>query len=135
MEGPVCTLKARATPGDRPLSRMRFSDLKGRCFKGTNLVRAGGGRFLSMLTDDDADPVARSNSWKEMGSVPRARVSVEDDAVREFRNHSIEMFADGRSAQRPATSFQKFGERATTRATALDFRCHSRVSSRPSPWG
>jgi hypothetical protein len=124
MEGPVCTVKARATPGDRALSRSRCSDLEELCFKGTNLVRAGGVRSLSMLTDDDADPVARSNSWKEMGSVPRDRVSIEDDAVREFRNHSIDLatgaLTDETSAPRPQASFQKSRERATARDSAHD---------------
>ena len=73
-----------------------------------------------MLTDDPADPVARSNSWKEMGSVPRDRVSIEDDAVASFETISIAALTDGKAAPRPAPSFQKFCERATARATAPD---------------
>jgi len=115
-----------------------------------------------MLTDDDAPPVARSNSWKEMGSVPRDRVSTEDDAVREFRNHSINSgtlggspnppamgragqspaaphaiaaLTDERFAPQPGASFQKFRERATARATAPQIESVTAGSASAPPPG
>ena len=132
MEGPVCTVKARATPGN---PRSRCPDLEGLRFKGTDLVQAGGVRSRSMLTDDDAAPVARSNSWKEMGSVPRDRVSTEDDAVREFRNHSSAALTDENSTPQPGTSFQKFSERATARATAPQIESVTAGSASAPPPG
>jgi hypothetical protein len=80
MTGAVCTAKGRVAPCDCPV----FDEWG---FEGTSLVWAAGGRSPSMMTKDNAVLVARSNLAKDMGSIPSGCVSVEEDAVREFRNH------------------------------------------------
>ena len=73
-----------------------------------------------MMTDYDADPVARSNSSKEMGSIPKDRVSVEDDAVHEFRNHSTLALTDGKTAAAPVVVVPEISrERHSERALGL----------------
>jgi uncharacterized protein (UPF0218 family) len=86
-----------------------------------------------MMTAEKADPVARSNSSKDMDFDPGDRQSVGDHVAREFRNHSIRPLTDGKTRRRRTSSFQKFRERTTAPAQSISTRVHRRVSSRPSP--